>query len=197
MKREKLAAVFLAAAAVLAFAVSAGAVDGTIEINQAKVLAGSGFPYVISNPGSYRLTGNLTVSGTADAIDLFATNVTIDLNGFSITGAGGVSGGAGVNSFTNGSVTVENGTITGFTGQAAIEMGINGIVKNVRATGNNFGITGGAGSLISGNTINGNSIGLNCPSTCGWGGNVLTGNGTDVIGGATSMGNNVCHTGLC
>ena len=37
------------------------AADGVIEINQADVEANGGFPYVISEPGSYMLTGNLSV----------------------------------------------------------------------------------------------------------------------------------------
>ncbi len=60
MKRKLSVAVFFAAAAKLAFTASAGAVDGTIEINQAKVLANGGFPYTISASGGYRLTGDLT-----------------------------------------------------------------------------------------------------------------------------------------
>ena len=70
------------------------AVDGVIEINQAKALAGGvtpgdapGFPVIIDQPGSYRLTGNLTVSGVEDdVIDVRSPNVTIDLNGFAIVG---------------------------------------------------------------------------------------------------------------
>ena len=44
--------------------------DGVIEINQARALQGGvtegdtpGFPVTISQSGSYRLTGNLTVPG--------------------------------------------------------------------------------------------------------------------------------------
>jgi hypothetical protein len=59
VKREKVAAVFFSAAIALAFAASAGAVDGTIEINQATVMAAGGFPYVVSNPGSTSLGNNL------------------------------------------------------------------------------------------------------------------------------------------
>ena len=40
----------------------ASAADGVIEINQASVKAAGGFPFVISQPGSYRLTGNLDVT---------------------------------------------------------------------------------------------------------------------------------------
>src|SRR5208337_5660071 len=93
MKREKLAAVFFAAVIVLGLAASAGAVDGTIDINQAKVLAAGGFPYVIGTANtSYRLTGSLTVSSTFGiGIYVTANHVTIDLNGFSIVGPGKLS----------------------------------------------------------------------------------------------------------
>ena len=58
----------ISAAFILALGSSARAVDGVVEINQAKALAGgvtagdtAGFPATISQSGSYRLTGNLTV----------------------------------------------------------------------------------------------------------------------------------------
>jgi hypothetical protein len=43
MKRKLSATLFFAAVTMLGFAASAGAVDGTIEINQAKVLAAGAF----------------------------------------------------------------------------------------------------------------------------------------------------------
>lgn len=71
------------------------AVDGVILIDQNKALAGNvtpgdtpGFPVTISQPGSYRLDGNLTVpDANTDVIRISVNNVTIDLNGFSILGA--------------------------------------------------------------------------------------------------------------
>ncbi len=42
----------------VAFTLTAQAADGVIEINRASVEAGGGFPYVISEPVSYNLTGN-------------------------------------------------------------------------------------------------------------------------------------------
>src|SRR2546421_12802591 len=77
------------------------ATDGVIEINQARALAGSvtpgdaaGFPVYISVSGSYRLTSNLTVPNeNTDGIDIGASEVTIDLNGFSILGPTVCSGG--------------------------------------------------------------------------------------------------------
>jgi hypothetical protein len=80
---------------VLAFAVFAGnlyAVDGVVLIDQARALAGSitpgdapGFPVTISQPGSYRLSGNLRVP-SAIGIEITADDVSIDLNGFAIFG---------------------------------------------------------------------------------------------------------------
>jgi hypothetical protein len=74
-------------------AISAFAVDGQMLINQSTVMAQGGFPYKITQPGSYKLTGNLTmtttdagnVSGFDAAIGIASSQVTLDLNGFSIS----------------------------------------------------------------------------------------------------------------
>lgn len=101
----------------------AWAADVVVEINQASVEASGGFPYVITTPGSYVLTGNLTVDdGDADGI-LIQTGdgVTLNLNGFVIEGNG--SSGNGVSSekqepdppFTHfRNIEVRNGTVRGF-----------------------------------------------------------------------------------
>src|SRR5262249_22472005 len=86
--------------------------DGLTLIDQKAVMAGKvtagdapGFPVTISQPGSYRLSGNLVVPdpGTT-AVEITADNVTLDLNGFAIMGPNvclpnptrcTVSGGAG------------------------------------------------------------------------------------------------------
>jgi hypothetical protein len=159
MKPKLLGLALFAALTVLGFAASAGAVDGVIQINQAKVLANGGFPYVITQPGSYRLTGNLSVTGASDAIDVNANNVTIDLNGFSITGPS--SSGSGIIGGSATGTTVENGTVTGF--HFGVATGDNGIVRNVHADSNglagpNLGIGIGTGNnaLIEGCTANNN-----------------------------------------
>jgi hypothetical protein len=62
------------------------------QINQAHALAGSvtpgdppGFPVTISLPGSYELTSNLEVpAASAHAIEITASHVTVNLNGFLI-----------------------------------------------------------------------------------------------------------------
>ena len=202
MKLKAWSLALFGAMAMLAFAGSAGAVDGTIEINQAKVLAGSGFPFTISTANtSYRLTGSLTVPASTNGILVTANNVTIDMNGFSITGPGSTSGVVnGVSAGGIADVTVENGTITGL--GLAIVLGTSGIVRNVHADANgdggidvgdnsvvegctannstsNYGIAcGGSGCAISGNTANGNADeGIFCSgSGCQITGNTANGN---------------------
>jgi hypothetical protein len=78
------------------------AVDGVVEINEARALAGDvtpgdtpGFPVTLSRPGSYRLTSRLaTSSKSTTAILVTSDDVTLDLNGFTIACAFVVEGGA-------------------------------------------------------------------------------------------------------
>lgn len=106
------------------------AVDGQVLINQATVNAAGGFPYVISQPGSYKLSGNLVVSDpTKDAIVIAHDFVTLDFGGFSIIGTADCSSGScsGANATHGGvitsnptsspapffNITIRNGTIQG------------------------------------------------------------------------------------
>lgn len=78
----------------------------------------SSVPFTIYTPGSYYLTRNLTYTGTDTAIqvseDLIGPQyVTIDLNGFTLTGPG-IANGYAINSGASAGLTVKNGTITNF-----------------------------------------------------------------------------------
>jgi hypothetical protein len=70
-------------------------------------------PYTISASGKYEVTADLTANGT-DGIDINASNVTLDLGGFSITQLGSAATTTGVNDPSSNNVVVENGTISGF-----------------------------------------------------------------------------------
>ena len=85
--------------AALAFALLVGVVpiaadDGVVLINQSKAVAGSvtpgdlpGFPVTITRRGSFKLSGNLTVTDpNVDVINIKADHVTLNLNGFTIQG---------------------------------------------------------------------------------------------------------------
>ena len=67
-----------------AFAPSDFAIDGQVLINQAGVLAAGGFPYKITQPGSYKLSGNLVGTLNTQVIQILSSNVTLDLNGFNV-----------------------------------------------------------------------------------------------------------------
>ncbi len=182
MKRKAWSLALFGAVAMLGFAASAGAVDGTIEINQAKVLSAGGFPYIVSASGSYRLTGSLAVPAGTNGISVTANNVTIDMNGFSITGPGSTSGvvnGVGASGIAD--VTVENGTITGM--GLAIVLGNSGIVRNVHADTNGFGIDVGDNSVVEGCTANNSTTnyGIECSMGCSISGNTANGNADEGI----------------
>lgn len=114
----------LAAIVSLGFAGSASAVDGVLEINQAcAVNTGcfsgdtAGFPVDLTASGSYVLTGPLD-SGSATAIRVNASNVTLDLNGFAVTGSGfrAISlCGEEPNPGSRPNFVVRNGSVRGFT----------------------------------------------------------------------------------
>jgi parallel beta-helix repeat protein len=182
MKRNALS-LTLFAATMLAMAVSVGAVDGTIEINQAKVLAAGGFPYTIGTANtSYRLTGSLSVPASTNGINVTAPNVTIDLNGFSITGPGS-SGFTGISTGQS-DVTVENGTLTGFGGGVGVVVGSSGIVRNVHADANGYGINGGNYTTVEGCTAN-NSVAAD-----GYG-ILCQGNGCTISGNTANAGGQI------
>lgn len=71
-----------------------GSGDGVVTITQAKAVNGGvtpgdapGFPVSITQPGSYRLAGNLTLTDpNVGAIEILAAGVTLDLGGFTVQG---------------------------------------------------------------------------------------------------------------
>ena len=126
------------------------AVDGVIEINQHRALAGGvtsgddpGFPVTINESGSFRLTGNLTVEND-DGILIFVDHVTVDLNGFSIIGVGsGTRSGVHCTQY-NQNTTVVNGSVCSM-GEDGIRLpGGHSLVEKIHAVDN-----GGTGIKVS------------------------------------------------
>ncbi len=168
----------LAGLTALLLAAPAHAVDGVIEINQAKALVGGitagdgpNYPVVINEPGSYRLTSDLVVTPGIDGVDIGADNVTLDLNGFTIFGSGEVGLNDGISIIASDNAEVRNGTVRGFLRHGIFSLtGTRSRAIGVRAIGNNanglnfegtafvdgcvaldngiFGIRVGAGSLV-------------------------------------------------
>ncbi len=124
-------------------------IEPRIAINETNTPGDAGSLYRITMPGSYYLTGNVTVSGKT-AIKIMASNVTVDLNGFSLIGSGGGSIGvrfedqAGSYACT----TLRNGCVRGmsFDGVNLYSNNARGtLVENIIATHN-----GGEGISVSG-----------------------------------------------
>ena len=75
-------------------------------------------PYTISAPGSYYLTTNLTGVSGQSGITISNNNVTLDLNGFALTGVAGSFIGVVISgTWTND--TIRNGSISGWPGNGA------------------------------------------------------------------------------
>ena len=93
----------------------------------------------ITSPGSYYLTGNISVVGRT-AIYIAANNVTLDLNGFTIfSTAGSASGSASlVNACTN--VSVFNGNITSSVTYNGATYSGGGFAYGIYSEGNNANI---------------------------------------------------------
>jgi hypothetical protein len=152
--------------------------QGPVLISQGKALAGSvtpgdapGFPVTISLPGSYRLTGNLTVpNADTTVIHITTNNVTLDLDGFSILGPVVCPGpsapcsdsgsGVGIDASSSARVTVTNGIVQG--------MGSHGIfcanecrIERVHAVSNagvGIGTTGAGAAAVLVCTANNNGL---------------------------------------
>ena len=110
------------------------ATDGEILINQSVVMSAGGFPYVISQPGSYKLTGNLTVPVNNNGIQINSSFVTVDLNGFNIASLGPQSS-LGISSVGNTNITIRNGSMTGWLTGVAIGTGKLISVQNMTILG--------------------------------------------------------------
>jgi hypothetical protein len=150
----------------LAFAPAALAVDGTVLINQSTITngltgcpTGGHFPIVICQPGSYRLSGNLTVDENTTAIQITASDVSVDLNGFAILGPVkcsfgqqcSTSGtGVGINSVFNNNVALSNGAVDGM-GSVGIRLtlGNGSKIDGLRVANSASPSTGGFAGIIA------------------------------------------------
>lgn len=108
----------------------------------------SSLPFNITQPGSYYLTGNLTGVSGQSGVTVSTSDVTIDLNGFALTGVAGSIHGIEANAPSN--VAICNGTIRNWGGSGIFAQPTsNSQFQNLRLSNNaEFGILGGPGSAI-------------------------------------------------
>lgn len=175
------------------------AVDGVIEINQARASKGGvtpgdmpGLPVTISTgtfasePMSFRLTGPLQTSTTGNVIEITSPHVTLDLNGFSILCLLPSCSGTGVLS-AQANISVINGTVRGFSTAGVSLIGAGAHVENVRVTGSGLGIRTASFCNVRDNVANDNTddgivVGLGCVVA----GNTSTNNDGDGIQASSS-----------
>ena len=151
--------------------------DGVNLINQVTVQDAGGFPYKITQPGSYRLSGNLVVPAAKPVpvgIVISASDVTLDLNGFTLSCSSTCApenSALGI-AISGKNVSISNGTITGFAGTvsgAAIDYGSgtttasSGRVDRMILSANSIGVqdnTSGAVSVTNSSIINNKDTGV-------------------------------------
>ncbi|MEM8834457.1 MAG: right-handed parallel beta-helix repeat-containing protein [Planctomycetota bacterium] len=92
-----------------------GEIEPRVAINAVNTPGTIGTAFLISEPGSYYLTGNVSVTnGFASGITVISNDVTIDLNGFTLEGNGSSGDGIFANFAQPRNITVRNGTVRGF-----------------------------------------------------------------------------------
>lgn len=102
--------------------------------------------FVISQPGSYYLTGNIVGVSPKDGVRITASDVTLDLCGFAIAGPGSGSG-VGVNQTSGVRARIVNGSVSSFQ-SGAIKVGASSVVSDVIASSGTNAIFTGAVSRV-------------------------------------------------
>ena len=155
-----------------------------IAVNATNTPGAANSLYRITAPGSYYLTGSITGVVGKHGIEINASGVTLDLNGFDLVGVAAMGAFDGVTSDSSSvnNVEVRNGSIRNW-GDKGVDLSF-GVaraitVRNVRASGNTgTGIAVGESSIVSG-----------CTSATNTGTGITAGTGSVIIE-CTATGNN-------
>lgn len=127
-------------------------VEPRIPISAATTPGDATSTFRISQPGSYYLTGNMTGESGKAGIRVVASDVTIDLNGFTLAGVAGSLHGITFSSATVRNTTIRNGTVVGWGGSGINFNGtINpaGLIEGITARNNTLdGINAGEGGRV-------------------------------------------------
>ncbi|MCC6230852.1 MAG: hypothetical protein IT432_16700 [Phycisphaerales bacterium] len=137
-------------------------VEPRIAINATNTPGNATAEYIISTPGSYYLTGNITPGNGKSAIKIAASNVTLDLNGFLVTAGAGSLAGITTESIPQANITITNGEVNNFaSGGVMLSECYQSRVANIRITAGGVGILVSRGGIVSDCTVraaNGNAF---------------------------------------
>ncbi|MEQ9207166.1 MAG: right-handed parallel beta-helix repeat-containing protein [Phycisphaerales bacterium] len=148
-------------------------VEPRTAINSTNTPGDSSSAFRITQSGSYYLAQNFSILGflsNIDAIEIAASNVTIDLNGFTLTGLSGALNGIVTDGTGYRNIVIKNGTIQSFdtgidldgadeeniTVEAitVINSDLTGIaIRNGRVSGCTVKDNGGSGIVVSNNSF--------------------------------------------
>ncbi len=124
-------------------------VEPRIALNSTNTPGDADSLFKITQPGSYYLTGNVTVGSGLSGIEIDASNVTIDLMGFRLLGQVGSASGILVQG-TESNITIRNGSVRSFGGDGIA--GLNGDAMRVSdftaLNCNGHGVAVGQGSVL-------------------------------------------------
>lgn len=130
-------------------------VEPRTAVNLANAPGDADSLFKITLPGSYYLTGNLTGVAGKHGIEITASGVTLDFNGFDLAGVPAMGAFDGVRATVAGltNIAVVNGSVRNW-GQNGINLGDSNVsgcaIQNVRASGNaRTGIFAGIAATIS------------------------------------------------
>lgn len=118
------------------------------QVEPRRPIRAADIPLIISQPGNYYLTENITTATTEAAIRISASDVTIDLGGFTLRGPGGTPTGLrdGIRlQSSHSGIWIRNGTIAGFQGRG-IDMSL--AAANVRISDVCVTACGGMGARV-------------------------------------------------
>lgn len=133
----------------------------------------------ITQPGSYYLTGNISGEAAKHGIEIAASDVTLDLNGFALLSSGVGLDGVSTAGASRARITVRDGACSGWGDWGIDLVGSGHRIENVQSAANaDGGIRVGGAAVLTGCTASGNQ-------TDGFS---VTGNG-GVVSGCTANGN--------
>jgi hypothetical protein len=169
-------------------------VEPRIAVNAANTPGDADSIFRIAQPGSYYLTGNVAGIAAKHGVEIAASGVTLDLNGFDLVGVAGSLDGVSVTLVNVVNVNVRNGSVRSWGGSginltdaatsatnvadivaaqnvfAGIRMGFGGTITRCTAYNNaGSGIAGAAGTVIT-----------ECASNTNGGHGITTGSGCTI-----------------
>lgn len=168
--------------------------DGQIDI--------ATLPYTISSSGAYIVTRDLTLTTTnSNGITIEADNVTLDLNGHTLTGPGKTAGATGSGIYVNGThynITICNGTVRDWRDKGiGAGTATNSQFELLRCYNNGSnGLLVGNDNTVSGNTAHSNgTYGIQTGNGCTVNDNNSYGNGSGgiYVGSGCSVSGNSCR----